>query len=170
MITRVIALLAATLIVGVLAPVDARSAEKAGHVYTSISPAELEAALSELGYATSPYTQRTDDTPELMGAIDGLNYSILFYRCDKSEGPRCKVYQYWAKFTGLSVTVDQLNQWNRDTWLATAYLGTDGAVRLVVTQRVEGGATKANIASVMGDWRAVLKRFTGYVGFAKTGS
>ena len=170
MITRAIALLVATLIVGAVAPTDARSAEKAGRVYTSISPAELEAALSALGFATSPYTQRSDDTPELMGAIDGLNYSILFYRCDKSEGPRCKVYQYWAKFTGLSVTADQINQWNRDTWLGTAYLGTDGGVRLVITQRVEGGTTKANIASVANDWQAVLKKFTGYIGFSKTGS
>jgi hypothetical protein len=170
MISRAIALLAAALIVGVVASSGAQSAEKAGRVYTSISPAELEATLSELGFATSRYTQRSDDTPELIGAVDGLNYSILFYRCDRSEGPRCKVYQYWGKFTGAPVTAEQVNQWNRENWLGTAYLGTDGAVRLVITQRVEGGTTKANIASVMGDWRAALKRFTGYIGFGKAGS
>jgi hypothetical protein len=165
--TRVIALLAAIVIGGALAPAHAANADKAGHVYTDITPAELQTVLGGLGFTTAPYTQRTDDTPELMGTVNGINYSILFYRCDKSESRHCNVYQYWAKFTGLTVTPDQVNQWNRDTWLGVAYLGSDGAVRLVITQRVEGGTTKANIASVMADWQGVLKKFTGYIGFNK---
>jgi len=171
MIARAITLLAAILIGGgILATGDARSADKAGHVYNKVGPAEITAALAELGFTTTPFTGRKDDTPELMGAVDGLNYSILFYRCDKKEGPHCTVYQYWAKFTGLSLTAEKINEWNRDTWLASAYLGADGAVRIVLTQRVEGGTTKANIASAMTDWREALKKFTAHIGFTKPAS
>jgi hypothetical protein len=170
MIARVIAVLAVILIGGgMLAPCNAQSADKTGH-YNKIGPAEMIAALADIGVAVVPYTKRTDDTPELMGTVDGLNYSILFYRCDKKAGPHCTVYQYWTKFTGLSITAENLNEWNRETWLATANLGADGAVRLVLTQRVEGGTTKANIAGAMADWREALKKFTGHIGFNKPAS
>jgi len=170
MIVRTIIVLAAILIGGTLPSADAASGDKTRSVYTQVGPVELGSALADLGFATTRYTQRKDDTPELIGTVDDFNYSILFYRCDHSEGPHCTVYQYWAKFTGVSVTAERLNQWNRDTWLGVAYLGTDGAVRLVITQRVEGGTTKTNVASVMSDWRSVLTKFTDYIGFRKAGS
>lgn len=123
--------------------------------------------MQRLGFDPKPYTKRADDTPELMGTIDGVNYSVLFYRCDKGTPRRCAVYQFWAKFTGIAITAEKINQWNRDTWLAAAYLGDDGAVRIVLTQRLQGGVTEANFAGILKDWREVLPRFVTFIGFKK---
>ena len=156
----------AYLLVLLAAPPLALVAQARGPVYDRITPAEFQGIMHRLGYALKPY-KRSDDIKELIGSVEGLNYSVLFYRCDNAAQPHCGVYQYWAKFSGLPVTAQTMDAWNRKTWLSVAYRGDDGAVRLTLTQRVEGGVAEGNFAAVAKDWRQALAEFVDFIGFKK---
>jgi hypothetical protein len=63
------------------------------------------------GYGTANPDVAADDTPMIIGRMDGTRYNIFFYYCD-GENENCKSIQFYAGWTDIDMSLKALNEWN----------------------------------------------------------
>jgi hypothetical protein len=96
--------------------------------------------------------------PFIRGRIDGVIYVVNFYGC--TNGQDCTTIQFrgaWAP-TG-SVTLESLNDWNRDIRFGKAYLDAEGAPTIEWDVNLFGGVTATNLDDTFDWWKIILTKF-----------
>ncbi len=94
--------------------------------------------------------------PRITGRIDGQKYTILFYGC--VNGKDCDDIQFYTYWTGgRNVTLDKINEWNRNTKFGKAYLDTDGDTTLEMTVNIDYGVSAKNLENNFSWWNKTVQ-------------
>ena len=83
------------------------------------NPETIKAIVESQGWPATIVAKEGDD-PYIESNRGGLKFLVLFMNCDGGE--RCKTLQYYMGFSDAKdVTLDRLNQWNKEKRFARAY-------------------------------------------------
>jgi hypothetical protein len=105
--------------------------------------------------------------PEIVSAVDGLNFVIFFYDCNKAAPGKCLSYQFWAGFRDLNppITLEKLNDWNeKQRWTMCSTEGT-GRVRLKMSVNPRGTHLEQNFRNWFTWWERSLSDFKRHINF-----
>jgi len=91
----------------------------------------------------------------------GVNWDIYFYRCTAG---RCTDIQYAAGWTEIaSMSLDKVNQWNRDKRYIRAYFGPKNAVWGEYDVVLSPGGSWEQLDASLRDWISAVQRFKTYI-------
>jgi hypothetical protein len=116
--------------------------------------------VQEIASAYGPVERRNDpDGTWIRGEIDDIVYSISFLNCDDTHA-NCTSVQFraWWESEGR-ISLDDMNQWNRDRRFSAAYLDDDLNATIEWDVNLAGGVTAVNFDDNLQWWRAVLRQF-----------
>lgn len=128
---------------------------QAAPLVSASNPAEILSIAKGFGSAELG----VDDTgdPNITGRIDGTKYGIYFYDC--KNGKDCAALQFSAGWSGTSVGLQDLNEWNREYRFAKAYLDREGDPMLEMDINTAHGISRSNLESNFEWWQLCLKHF-----------
>ncbi|MCF6201978.1 MAG: YbjN domain-containing protein [Hydrogenimonas sp.] len=109
------------------------------------------------GYGSATLKKDSSGDPLIVGRIDGTKYGILFYGCE--NGKNCDDIQFAASWSGVKVTLQDINRWNKSKRYGKAYLDDDGDPRLEMPVNLDYGVTDENFDDTFDWWTKVLKEF-----------
>ena len=125
-------------------------------IVTANSPALIRDIA--LGYGSATLDKGVDGDPEITGRIDGTKYGVFFYGCTK--GKSCDSIQFSAGWGGGSrISLNALNEWNKNKRYGQAYLDKDGDPSIKLTVNLDYGVTRGNLDDMFNVWTIVLKQF-----------
>ena len=96
--------------------------------------------------------------PMIVGTIDGLHYRVFFYGCTKGA-TGCDSIQLMATWPAGTMSLEQVNEWNRTKRFGKAYLRTDGSVALEMQINLDGGVARSNLTDTFDWWRIGMSEF-----------
>jgi len=127
-----------------------------------VTAQEVIEVLQAEGYRAQEDVDGVGD-PMVRSATDGVNYNIYFYDC---QGARCTSIQFGSAFDlSEPMTLDRINEWNRDMRFGRAYLDDEMNPILEMDVDLELGATTEQLESVIGTWAAVVPAFKTFIDF-----
>ena len=110
------------------------------------------------GYGSATLEQDAAGDPFIRGRMDGVLYVVNFYGC--TEGTNCTTLQFRAAWNPTdTVTLAQMNDWNRDMRFGKAYLDAANAPTIEWDVNLFGGVTTTNLDDTFDWWKIVLARF-----------
>lgn len=109
------------------------------------------------GYGSAKLIKDSDNDPLIIGRIDGNKYGIVFYGC--SNGKKCDDIQFTASWSGVKVSLEDINRWNSTKRYGKAYLDSDGDPTLIMPVNIDYGVTEDNLDDTFDWWSKVLKGF-----------
>ncbi len=164
------AALAAAIILPPPAPVQAQNVKRtiAAGVMQAATADDLVAALraagaSDLETGTDPYGD-----PLVDGSYEGLNFSVVFYKCDRAELQACGQLQYRVSFDmGLPAAESEalMQAWNRAWIFGKAYVDESGDLLLEHPTYLSGGVTADNLRRNADLWLEMLPDFAAHIGW-----
>lgn len=98
---------------------------------------------------------RGRDNPVVVGTMNGVNYGLFLMGCD----PACSSVQFYATWRGARIGPDRINEWNRMSRFAKAYLNVRGTPTLEMDVNIDGGVTRANFIDTFELWRVLSTGF-----------
>ncbi|MEM8876288.1 MAG: YbjN domain-containing protein, partial [Pseudomonadota bacterium] len=113
------------------------------------------------GYGTANLDVAADDTPMIIGRIDGTRYNIFFYDCD-GENENCKSIQFYAGWTDIDMSLRDMNEWNKTKRWFQAYQDDEGDSVIEMDVNMFGGVSFSNADDTFDWWRIGLKEFLEY--------
>lgn len=127
-----------------------------------VTAQEVIEVLQATGYRAQEDEDGVGD-PMVRSATDGVNYNIYFYGC---ESTRCTSIRFGVAF-GMKepMTLERINEWNRDMRFGRAYLDDEMDPILEMDVDLELGATTEQLESVIGTWSTVVPAFKTFVDF-----
>lgn len=131
-----------------------------------VRPEDLTALLKKWGYRAQLELDKQGE-PEIVSALDGINYVIFFYDCNKAAPGKCLSYQFWAGFRDLDppITLEKLNDWNeKQRWTMCSTEGT-GRVRLKMSVNPRGTMLEQNFRNWFNWWERSLADFRKHINF-----
>ena len=134
-------------------------------VYTSMSSQELADVLTVMGITAEQGTDPTGD-PQLKFEMNGFTILLVTYGC---EAGSCKSVQLYAGFsmTGKKkVSLEKINEWNRDRRFGRAYIDTEGDPVVEYDLDLEGGVTKGAVEEWIRTFGSIVSTFATHIGFA----
>lgn len=116
--------------------------------------------IQDLAQAYGPVERRQDDDGVwLRGEMDDLVYTIAFLNCN-DQRVNCTSVQFRAWWeTAGRITLEQVNQWNRDRRFSAAYLDNNNNATIEWDVTLAGGVTAVNFDDAIQWWRTVLRQF-----------
>jgi hypothetical protein len=146
--------------VAVVALFAAGSSAQAAPMYNTITGADMMQILNEVGFAGT-LEQDNEGDPMIRGTINGLKYTLFFYRCNKNQNPRsCLDLQFHSTFTNdANVNYSALNAYNRDNRFGQAFFERSGEIGLDMSATLQGGVTRQHIKEVVDWWKVTLTSF-----------
>ena len=125
-------------------------------------PATIEAIVESQGWPATIVTKPGDD-PYIESNRTGLKFLVLFMNCD--EGKKCKTLQYYMGFSDAKeVTIERLNQWNKDKRFARAYKDDAGDPVLEMDVDLDfAGIPRENVGETFNTWASLMDSFRDYV-------
>lgn len=87
------------------------------------NPQSVVAALQEGGYKAVLAKDANED-PRIESASAGAKFIINFYGC--ADHKNCNSLTFFAGWTGLNVSMNQMNEWNKIRRFSRAYIDNDG--------------------------------------------
>ena len=140
-----------------LAPATA----SAQQLYESVTGQQMNDILTEMGLRGTLGTDNVGD-PMITGAIDGINYTLLFYSCNAAAPKQCLELQFHGEFSfNQPVTLEMINTYNTNNRFGQAFLDSAGRVNLDMSATLEGGVTRQHIIEVIHWWQNALTKFEG---------
>ena len=110
------------------------------------------------GYGSATLDKGADGDPEITGRINGTKYGVYFYGCTK--GKNCDSIQFSAGWGGGSrISLNALNEWNKNKRYGQAYLDKDGDPAIKYTVNLDYGVTRGNLDDTFNIWTIILKQF-----------
>lgn len=82
---------------------------------------------------------------------------MYFYGCAK--GRECDDIQFSAGWSGPKVSLEKINEWNRDKRFGKAYIDSDGDPRLEMEVNLDYGVSAKNLEDSFNWWSKALKEF-----------
>lgn len=113
------------------------------------------------GYGTANLDVAADDTPMIIGRIDGTRYNIFFYDCD-GENENCRSIQFYAGWTDIDMSLRDINEWNKSKRWFQAYQDDEGDSVIEMDVNLFGGVSFSNADDTFDWWRIGLKEFLEY--------
>lgn len=128
------------------------------HADTLVSAEDPEAILNiAKGYGSAVLTTDSSNDPFITGRIEGTKYGIVFYGC--SNGRNCDDILFSAGWSGIEVSIYDINAWNRTKKFGKAYLDNDGDPMLEMAVNLDYGITHKNLDDTFNRWVIALKGF-----------
>jgi len=110
------------------------------------------------GFGSARLKKDSGGDPLITGRIDGTRYQISFYGCD-SEGKKCDDIKFGTAWSGIEVSLEEINEWNRGKRYGVAYLDNDGDPNIDMPVNIDFGVTSENLEDSFNYWTKVLKLF-----------
>lgn len=108
------------------------------------------------GYEASADQTRPGENPVLTANDDGLKFGLYFANCD--EGKECQSVEFHAGFKNHKLTLETINEWNREKRFVRAYLDKDGDVALSMDVK-PGGMERKLFVDHLAIWSSLLAQF-----------
>jgi hypothetical protein len=126
------------------------------------NPETIKAIVESQGWPATVVAKEGDD-PYIESNRNGLKFLVLFMNCD--EGRNCKTLQYYMGFSDAKdVTLDRLNQWNKEKRFARAYKDDAGDPVLEMDVDLDfQGIPRENVGETFNTWASLMDSFREYV-------
>jgi hypothetical protein len=126
------------------------------------NPETIKAIVESQGWPATIVAKEGDD-PYIESNRGGLKFLVLFMNCDGGE--RCKTLQYYMGFSDAKdVTLDRLNQWNKEKRFARAYKDDAGDPVLEMDVDLDfQGIPRENVGETFNTWASLMDSFRAYV-------
>ncbi|MBB6424586.1 YbjN domain-containing protein [Sphingopyxis sp. JAI128] len=126
------------------------------------NPEAIKAIVESQGWPAT-LVAKEGDAPYIESNRNGLKFLVLFMNCDGSE--RCKTLQYYMGFSDAKeVTLDRLNQWNKEKRFARAYKDDAGDPVLEMDVDLDfAGIPRENVGETFNTWASLMDSFREYV-------
>ena len=132
--------------------VEPRSSYVAGATYSRIDQAQLEALLRKAGYEPVVVKDRT-----LRVDMDGVK--VLFFTSENQINLRA-----YAGFSGGGVTLETINEWNKNKRFSHAYLDKDNDPTIELDLDLDGGwVTEEHLMSFFRLTRLSMTKFKAHI-------
>lgn len=110
------------------------------------------------GYGSATVQADSGGAPQIVGRIDGVQYTVNFYGCENTSG--CTTIQFRAAWTNPgSVTLNDMNRWNQDKRFGKAYLDVENDPVIEWDVNLFGGVSALNLDDTFDWWKIVLDNF-----------
>lgn len=148
--------------VGALTALAAAMASVPAFAFDAHNPEDVLSVLVTNGASG---TMKTNDKGvKYIDAKTGeLIFEVDFYDCDKAQ-KSCDTVLYLLGYDSELVTVDQLNTWNRWTFLCPGYLTLDKHPHVWLTVLPSVHDTRDDIAAQQNRWQRCLRDFDQFTG------
>ena len=126
------------------------------------NPETIKAIVESQGWPATIVVTEGDD-PYIESNRAGLKFLVLFMNCD--AGQRCKTLQYYMGFSDAKdVTLERLNQWNKEKRFARAYKDDAGDPVLEMDVDLDfAGIPRENVGETFNTWASLMDSFRAYV-------
>ncbi len=126
------------------------------------NPETIKAVVESQGWPATMVAKPGDD-PYIESSRNGLKFLVLFMNCE--EGQRCKTLQYYMGFSDAKdVTLERLNQWNKEKRFARAYKDDAGDPVLEMDVDLDfAGIPRENVGETFNTWASLMDSFREYV-------
>jgi hypothetical protein len=126
------------------------------------NPETIKAIVESQGWPATIVVKEGDD-PYIESNRSGLKFLVLFMNCD--EGEQCKTLQYYMGFSDAKdVTLERLNQWNKEKRFARAYKDDAGDPVLEMDVDLDfQGIPRENVGETFNTWASLMDSFRAYV-------
>ncbi len=127
-------------------------------------PRSMVSFLQAQGYQAT--LDLTGKSPAIKSGVSGWKYSMVFHGC--TEGKDCKdllLYAGWDPAKGNETSVEKINEFNRDSRFARAYLDDEKDPVLEMDLVFTGHEmSEAMLKENLEIWSSVVSRFAKHVG------
>ena len=145
------------------APLSLFSATPAhAELVNAANPETIKAIVESQGWPATIVAKEGDD-PYIESNRGGLKFLVLFMNCE--EGQNCKTLQYYMGFSDAKdVTLERLNQWNKEKRFARAYKDDAGDPVLEMDVDLDfQGIPRENVGETFNTWASLMDSFRAYV-------
>jgi len=135
-----------------------------GQMVKAQDPDSVVRALKSAGYEAEVGADK-DGSPTVTSTASGSRFMIFFYNC--TGGKSCATVQFFASYeVKPAVTLDKINQWNREQRFGRAYLDKDGDPVVEMDLDLDdGGVSTPLFKDNVEFWVSVLGRFETFIGY-----
>lgn len=109
------------------------------------------------GFGSADLVRDDAGDPNIIGRIDGTRYGVYFYGC--KDHRNCTDIQLSAGWSGVKVSLSQLNEWNRGRRFGKAFLDDEGDPHLEMEINLDYGVDRDNLEDSLQWWRAGVREF-----------
>ena len=144
-------------IMAVAGGLAALAAASEAAAFDARNPADVLTTLSGNG-ATGTLKKDDKGRPYIEAKAGSLTFEIDFFGCDKSD-TGCDSTLYSTGWNMTSVSVEQINRWNRWTLMCPAYLTAENHPHAWYGVRPSGNETSADVIVQLNTWLDCLSDF-----------
>lgn len=120
-----------------------------------------EVLLAAQAYGKAELMNEAGRDPRISGELDGVSYQVFFMNC--TDNAACEDINFYAGFAGARLTLERINDWNRNNRFGNAYLDVDGDAAIEYDVNLQYGVTSDTLDADFGLWSAILGEFAAYV-------
>lgn len=131
----------------------------AAQLVDATSPGRIAEFLQEAGYRATLSKDSAGD-PMIKSALEGSDFIVQFFGC--TENRNCKYLVFRVIFPGGG-TLEEMNGWNVEELVGTAYLDEDGDPGLDYFVSLDGGVSRENLLDVIDWWRVAMTKFKQHI-------
>ncbi|WP_432770649.1 MAG: YbjN domain-containing protein [Sphingopyxis sp.] len=126
------------------------------------NPATIRAIVESQGWPATLIAKDGED-PYIESSRNDLKFLVLFMNC--TDNRNCKTLQYYMGFSDAkAVSLERLNQWNRDKRFARAYRDDAGDPVLEMDVDLDfAGIPRENVGETFNTWAALMDSFREYI-------
>jgi hypothetical protein len=149
-----------TVFLPMIAVASTLSAAPAAFAQTMIDATNIDEIVNiARGYGSATIQLDTLGDPQILGRIDGIQYTVNFYDCENGEN--CKSIQFRAAWTNPgTVTLEDMNRWNQDKRFGKAYLDMENDPVIEWDVNLFAGVSSRNLDDTFDWWKIVLQNFS----------
>lgn len=125
--------------------------------FDSRDPADVLAVLSTNG-ATGELKKDDQGKPYIDAKAGALGFEVDFFGCN-DKGGACDATLYATGWNMTTITVEQINRWNRWTLLCPAYLNASGHPHAWFGVRPSPNDARSDVINQMNTWLDCLSDF-----------
>ena len=129
-------------------------------------PGSLVRALQQGGYAAKLGVDKVGD-PMITSGVGGTTFQIFFYNCTKNKD--CATVQFHSGYDlKTPVSLDKLNEWNRNKRFGRAFLDSENDPILEMDVDLDdGGISPLLFIDNIEFWTSILGNFERHIGYRK---
>lgn len=110
------------------------------------------------GFGSARLKKDSTGDPMIVGRMNGTKYGIYFYGCNKQH-KECDDIKFGAGWSGETVSLKKINEWNRAKRFGTAYLDKEGDPNVDMAVNLDYGVSVENLEDTFNFWSLILKSF-----------
>jgi hypothetical protein len=142
------------------APDGEQKALEDGQKVDARNPQSVVAALQAKGYQAQ--LGMTGGEPAIDSGAGGVKFKIFFENC--TDGKDCTTVSFLTGFTDLDTTLDVVNEFNRTSRFAHAYIDKeDDPVLRMDVDLDHGGIPQPNFEEYLAVWSSLTPKFLNFV-------